>query len=89
MILRILDYLNDGKDFSNKAIQRNLGISEFMAESYKNQLVKGGYVRRIEDLPCDPKQCPPLCSSCCTPSEFGFIGWEITEKGKHALRINK
>jgi len=85
MIRQILDYLNRGNDFSNKAIQRNLGISEFMAESYKNQLIKGGYISKVDDSACEMKKCSSALCGGCSSSDIGLIRWELTDKGKKAL----
>ncbi|TCZ78717.1 hypothetical protein E0485_06430 [Paenibacillus albiflavus] len=85
MIRQILDYLHQGNDFSNKAIQRSLGISEFMAENYKNQLIKGGYINKVDDTACETKKCSSKLCGGCSSSDIGLIHWELTDKGKKAL----
>ena len=90
MIVRLLKYLNEGNDFSDKAVQLNLGISEFMAQQYKKQLISGGHIKKADGLDCNT-----ACGSCKTPCGYAgsmenqLIMWEITEKGMNVLEKNK
>lgn len=90
MIVRLLKYLDEGNDFSDKAVQLNLGLSEFIAQQYKNQLISGDYIRKAEGLDCNT-----ACGSCKTPCAFAgsmenqVIMWEITQKGLNVLEKNK
>lgn len=90
MMLRLLDYLNNGNDFSDIAVQKNLGFSEFMAQTYKGQLVKGGYLRKVDELACHT-----ACSSCAhkchaaSLTDNKAIMWEITDKGLNVLKKHK
>lgn len=90
MIVRLLKYLHEGNDFSDKAVQLNLGLSEFMAQQYKNQLISGNYIKKVDDLNCNT-----ACGSCKTPCAYAgsmenqVIMWEITEKGLNILEKNK
>lgn len=87
MIGRLLDYLNKGNDFSDTAVQKNLGLSEFMTQTYKEQLIRGGYLKKVDDLACNV-----ACSSCAhkchgaTLTENKAIIWEITDKGFNVLK---
>lgn len=87
MIVKILDYLDKGNDFSDAAVQRNLGLSEFMAQTYKEQLIRGGYLKKVQELDCNT-----ACSSCAHKchaanlTDNNAIMWEITDKGFNVLK---
>lgn len=87
MIVKLLDYLNKGNDFSDTAVRKNLGLSEFMTQTYKERLINGGYLKRVDDLGCNA-----ACSSCAHKcheanlTENKAIMWEITEKGYNVLK---
>lgn len=89
MIVRLLKYLDEGNDFSDKAVQLNLGVSEFMAQHYKEQLIKGEYIKKVEGLNCNS-----ACSSCTSQCSFAgsmdnqLIMWEITDKGLNVIQKN-
>lgn len=90
MIVRLLNYLDEGNDFSDKAVQLNLGLSEFMAQEYKRQLISGNYIKKVDNLNCNTS-----CGACKTPCGFAgtmdnqVIMWEITEKGFNVIEKNK
>ena len=87
MMAKLLDYLNRGNDFSDAAVQRNLGLSKFMAQTYKEQLINGGYLKKVDALDCNT-----ACSSCshkCSAANLtdnNAIMWEITDKGFNVLK---
>lgn len=89
MIVKLLKYLDEGNDFSNKAVQLNLGLSEFMAKQYKEQLINGKYIKKVDGLDCHS-----ACASCT--SQCGLAGsmdnqvimWEITDKGFNVIHKN-
>lgn len=90
MIVKLLDYLNEGNDFSDAAVQRGLGLSEFMAQTYKEQLIRGGYLKKAPGLDCNS-----ACSSCshkCSAASMtdnNAIMWEITDKGYNVIKKAK
>ena len=89
MIVRILKYLDEGNDFSDKAMQVNLGLSEFMVQHYKEQLINRNYIKKATGLDCNL-----ACGSCA--SQCGLAGsmdsqiimWEITDKGLKVIEKN-
>ncbi len=89
MIVQLLKYLDEGNDFSDKAVQINLGLSGFMAQHYKEELIKGEYIKKVHGLDCNS-----ACASC--RSNCGYAGsmenqvimWEITDKGLNVIKKN-
>lgn len=89
MIVRLLKYLDEGNDFSDKAVQLNLGLSEFMAKHYKEQLIQGGYIKKVDGLDCN-SACASCTSKCghATSIDIQVIMWEITDKGLNVINKN-
>lgn len=89
MIVKLLKYLDEGNDFSDKGVQLNLGLSQFMARQYKNQLISGEYIKKVDGLDCNS-----ACASCTTKCGYAgsmenqIIMWEITEKGFNVIKKN-
>lgn len=89
MIVKLLKYLDEGNDFSDKAVQLNLGLSEFMAKRYKEQLIQGQYIKKMDGLGCSTS-----CDSCQTKCAYAgsmdthLIMWEITDKGLNVIKKN-
>ena len=90
MIIRMLKYLNEGNDFSDKAMQLNLELSEFMVQHYKEQLIRGEYIRKVEGLDCHTAcgSCTSKCSLAGT-MDNQVIMWEITDKGLNVIEKNE
>lgn len=90
MIVRLLKYLDAGNDFSDKAVQVNLKLSEFMAQHYKEQLIKGEYIKKVDGLDCNMAcaSCPSKCGAAST-TDNQIIMWEITDKGFNVIEKNK
>ncbi|SHE33599.1 hypothetical protein [Clostridium fallax] len=86
MIIRILNFINNGGEFSSKAISKELGISEIMAEQLREQLIKQEYIKREEG--CKPEMCSKCNCGCSNKALNDIIKWELTEKSKNALKKN-
>lgn len=85
MIEKLLKALNEGIDFSNKALSKTLNVSEAVVEDYKNRLILLGYINKIEE--CDlGNKCSSNCGGCSKSLMPKTIKWEITEKGKKAIK---
>ena len=79
MLTEVLSvYFNDGI-FSSRYVSEKLGITKEIAEEYKMQLIRMGYIQKQEE--CTMESCKSCSCGCSGKKLNGVINWDITEKG--------
>lgn len=85
MLRDLLVYINHSGDFSSSNIASKLNISEYLVEEYKSKLIAMGYIGRSLTS-CTTDMCKSCGCRCSGKVLNGSINWEITTKGKEALK---
>ncbi len=87
MILELLREIARPGPKSNMDLGRHLGVSEAMIEELLSDLQTRGYLQRQEICATGCSICTHICSFAGSNSA-PMVFWEITEKGKRALRTH-
>lgn len=80
MLKDILKIMKDSGEFSSTAIAYKLNISEVMADMYKEQLEKKGFINKTTLSGCSTEKCSS-CGYGCSSNLSPVSGFEITKKG--------